>query len=499
MEKLCYKTLEETGYEGYILKDAPERVVQFGEGNFLRAFVDYWFDLMNEKGGFNGKIVVVTPRDQRGRSRNNVEIFNSQDGLYTLYLQGRQDGKKLRRRRVISSISRCMNPYESFSDFLALARNPEIEFIVSNTTEAGICYDPDTSFDQAPPHSYPGKIVRFLYERWTAKLPGVSILACELIDHNGDELKRICLRHIDEWGLGAEFRAWVENENLFCSSLVDRIVPGYPSGEAEALNEENGYKDRLLNAGELFGLWVIEGPETLAKKLPIAASGLADNILVVPDHTPYKQRKVRILNGAHTSFVPGAYLAGQDIVRDCMQDGTISGFMNSCIYNEIIPTLDLPVEELKAFASSVLDRFANPYIDHKLTDICLNSTSKWKARVLPSVKEYLKRFGKLPLGLCSGFAFYAAFYRGTELTADGMVGHREGNDYLIKDDKAVLDFYLAHRDDCPEDYIHAVCKNTAFWGEDLSLIPGFEETVLNAYTQYLSDGTLAVMRRCIRY
>ena len=497
MDKLCYKTLEEQGYDGYILKGAPERVVQFGEGNFLRAFVDYWFDLMNERGGFNGKIVVVTPRDQRGRSRNNVEIFNNQDSLYTLYLQGQQDGEKKRQKRVISSISRCMNPYESFEEFLALARNPEIEFVVSNTTEAGIVYDPDTRFEQEPPHSYPGKIVRFLYERWTCGLPGVAILACELIDHNGDELKRICLQHIEEWGLDETFKAWVENDNLFCSSLVDRIVPGYPAADAETLNAENGYEDKLLNAGELFGLWVIEGPEWLAEKLPIEKSGLCDHILIVRDHTPYTRRKVRILNGAHTSFASGAYLAGQNIVRKCMQDEIILSFMNSCIYNEIIPTLDLPADDLKAFASSVLDRFANPYIDHKLTDICLNSTSKWKARVLPSLKEYLKRYGKLPAGLAASYAFYAAFYHGTELTPDGMIGHRDGNDYLIKDDKAVLDFFLAHKDDSPEGYIHAICSNESFWGEDLSAIPDFEAKVTEYYVDLLKYGSLYVMKSCL--
>lgn len=493
MERLSYKTLKKQGYEGYLLENAPEKVVQFGEGNFLRAFVDYWFDLMNERGGFNGKIVLVTPRDHRGR-RDTVKMFNEQDGLYTLYLRGQENEQKTEKKRIISSVSRCLNPYAEYEEFLACARNPDIEFIVSNTTEAGITYDPDTRFEQTPPNSFPGKIVRFLYERWKNGLPGLMILACELIDHNGEEMKRIVLRHISEWGLEKEFALWVEEENIFCSSLVDRIVPGYPRVDAGQLTEQNGYEDLLMDTGEIFGLWVIEGPEELEKKLPIARSGLAENILVVRDHTPYKQRKVRILNGAHTSFVPGAFLSGENIVRDSMKDEWICSFMNCCIYDEIIPTLDLPRDELERFADSVVDRFSNPFIDHRLLDICLNSTSKWKARVLPSLLAYIRRFKKLPSCLTASFAMYLAFYRVKEVTEAGFFGDRNGERYQINDDPAVLKFYNEHRNDAIPSYVVSACGRIDFWGEDLNAIEGFADEVIRCMEIIDRDGPKALMK-----
>lgn len=497
MDRLNYQTLEEQGYDGYLLKDAPERVLQFGEGNFLRAFVDYWFDILNEKGGFHGKIVIATPIDPP-KSFDVVKMINDQEGLYTLYLRGMQDGKKVNRKRIISSVSRCLNPYADFPALLACARNPDLQFIVSNTTEAGITYDKGTAYDQEPPHSFPGKITRFLHERWKAGLPGLTILACELIDRNGEELRKIVLRHIREWGLESEFDTWVQTRNIFCSSLVDRIVPGYPKKDARQLTMENNYEDTLMDTGEVFGFWVIEGPDHIAETLGLKQAGLEDNIIVVPDHTPYKQRKVRILNGAHTSFVPGAYLAGWDIVRDCMADEVIRAFMNACIYQEIIPTLTLPKDDLTTFAASVVDRFGNPYIDHQLLDICLNSTAKWKARVLPSVKTYTDQCRKLPRCLTVSFACYLAFYRGKKLTDEGMLGTRADETYIIKDDRAVLEFFYAHADDSPAAYVDAVCGNTELWGEDLREIPGFAAAVAQALEEIGEHGTRWVMEQAVK-
>ncbi len=478
MEKLSYETLKKQGYKGYLKEDAPEKVVQFGEGNFIRAFVDYWFDLMNERGGFNGKIVLITPRNHLGR-RDTVRIFNEQDGLYTLYLRGQENEQTKEKKRIISSVSRCLNPYAEYEEFLACARNPDVEFVVSNTTEAGIIYDPDTCFAQRPPNSFPGKIVRFLYERWKNGLPGLTILPCELIDQNGEELKRIVLRHISEWELEKDFARWVEKDNVFCSSLVDRIVPGFPKENAGTLTAENGYEDLLMDTGEIFGLWVIEGPKELEEKLPIAKSGLSENILVVKDHTPYKQKKVRILNGVHTSFALGAFLSGVNIVRDSMKDDNICSFINCCIYDEIIPTLDLPRDELECFASSVRDRFSNPFIDHRLLDICLNSTSKWKVRVLPSLLLYTQRFKKLPSCLTASFAMYLAFYRVKEVTEAGFFGNRNGERYQIKDDPAVLAFYYEHRNDDISSYVVSSCRCKEFWGKDLNEIEGFADEVIN--------------------
>ena len=473
MKKLSYATLEEMNFDEYLLKDAPERVLQFGEGNFLRAFVDYFIDCMNEKAGFNTKVCVLQPIAYDARER-----FNSQDCLYTLFLRGQENGQKVNKKRVISALSRCLNAYLDFETYMACAENPDLRFIVSNTTEAGIVYDPSCQFEDAPAGSFPGKLTQFLYKRWQLKLPGFIILSCELIDHNGDELKRCVHEYVKQWGLGEEFDAWVDAENIFCSTLVDRIVPGYPRNEAQQICEELGYEDNNLDTGEIFGAWVIEGPQSLKEELPFEKAGLP--ILVVDDVTPYKQRKVRILNGAHTSFVLGAYMAGQDIVRDCMKDDVIKGFMNKTLYDEVIPTLDLPKDDLLAFASAVSERFANPFIDHQLLSISLNSTSKWKARCMPSLLEYVKRNGgKLPACLTFSFAAYLTFYRAGKEKGDACLkGNRNGDVFEIKDDQWALDFFYDHKDDDNASLAHAVIGNEQMWGSELKDLPGFEQAVV---------------------
>ena len=440
MKKLNYEVLKENGYKGYVLKDAPEKVLQFGEGNFMRAFVDYFVDVMNEKAGFNGKVVLVQPiRNVEGGFRLNDRI-NEQEGLYTLFLRGFQDGKKVNDKRVISSVSRCLNAYEDYEEVMKCAENPELRFILCNTTEAGIRYDAECKFEDKPGESYPAKLTQFMYHRFETfgkeEGKGFIILSCELIDDNGKELEKCVLKYAKQWNLGEEFIAWIQKENVFCSTLVDRIVTGYPRNEASAICEELGYEDNVLDTGEIFGFWVIEGPQSIKKEFPIEEAGLP--ILITDNHKPYKQRKVRILNGAHTSFVLGAYLAGKDIVRDCMNDEVICGFMNKTIYDEIIPTLDLPKEELLDFAAAVTERFKNPFIDHALLAISLNSTSKWKARVMPSLKEYVKRKGALPKCITASFAFYIAFFSGHTLTDEGLIAEREGNTYTVKDDKVLL-------------------------------------------------------------
>ena len=316
MKTLNYETLNEIGYDGYLLKDAPERVLQFGEGNFLRAFVDYFIDMLNEKTGFNSKVVLCQPIAQ-----GLADKINEQEGLYTLYLRGFQDGAKVNKKRIISCVTRCLNPYNDFEEVLKCAENPDLRYITCNTTEAGIAYDPSCRFTDVPASSYPGKLTQFLYRRFqtfgseTGK--GFVILSCELIDNNGKELEKCVLQYAAQWELGDDFMNWIREENLFCSTLVDRIVTGYPRSEADSINEENGYIDNLIDTGEIFGFWVIEGPKSLKEELPFEKAGLP--VLITDDHKPYKQRKVRILNGAHTSFVLGAYLAGQEM---CIRDRT---------------------------------------------------------------------------------------------------------------------------------------------------------------------------------
>ena len=497
MKKLSYQTLKETGYNGYLLENAPEKVLQFGEGNFLRAFVDYFFDVANEKCGFNGKVVLCQPI-----APGLANMINEQQGLYTLYLRGFENGQKVNQKRVISAVSRCLNPYEDFGSLLACAKNPDLRYLASNTTEAGIAFDPSCRFDDAPPASFPGKLTRFLYERYThfgtVHGKGFVILSCELIDNNGKELKKCVHQYIDLWGLSDEFAKWVDEENLFCSTLVDRIVTGYPRAEAAAINEANGYEDNLIDTGEVFGFWVIEGPHWLEDELPFKKAGLP--VIVVADHTPYKKRKVRILNGAHTSMVLAAYLAGQDIVRNCMQDEVIKGFMDKTVYDEIIPTLTLPKDELESFAHAVGERFNNPFIDHALMAISLNSTSKWKARCLPSFKGYVEKFGKLPVNLTMSMAALIKFYSCDvqRLTDDGLVCKRPaGNEYTVKDDRPVLEFYYAHKDDDAKTLAHAVLSNESFWGEDLTAVPGFEAAVAADLEGIEAKGMYEMMKQTL--
>ena len=498
MNKLNYQTLEELSYDGYLLKEAPERVLQFGEGNFLRAFVDYFIDMMNEKAGFDSKVVLVQPIPNQG-SFNLADVINEQEGLYTLYLRGFENNQKVNTKRIISCVSRCLNVYSDYEAVMACADNPDLRYIACNTTEAGIVYDAKCQFTDTPPESYPAKLTQFLYRRFQTfgkeQGKGFVILACELIDDNGKELEKCVLKYAEQWKLGDAFCNWITEENIFCSTLVDRIVTGYPRSEAAGINEENGYEDNLIDTGEVFGFWVIEGPDSLKEELPFAQAGLP--VLITDDHKPYKQRKVRILNGAHTSMVLGAYLAGQDIVRDCMNDDVIQKFMNKTIYDEIIPTLSLSEENCKDFAASVTERFKNPFIDHALMAISLNSTSKWKARVMPSLKGYVAKTGSLPACITASFAFYLQFYRGLRLEEDGLVASRGTNEYTVKDDRSVLEFYAAHKDDSIAEYVHAACSNTEFWGEDLSLIPDFESTVVSYLETIEAKGTYEVMKDII--
>lgn len=500
MDTLSYKTLEKIGYDGYLLKDAPERVLQFGEGNFLRAFVDYFIDMMNEKAGFNSKVVLVQPIANKEGGFKLNEVINSQDGLYDLYLRGFQDGEKVNDKRVISCVSRCLNVYSDYQAVMDCASNPDLRFIVCNTTEAGIAYDESCKYEDCPASTYPAKLTKFMHERFlkfgNQKGKGFIILACELIDDNGKKLEEYVLKYAQDWNLGEEFINWIKQENIFCSTLVDRIVTGYPRNEAEQINNENGYIDNIIDTGEIFGFWVIEGPQSIKDEFPCEKAGLP--ILICDDHKPYKQRKVRILNGAHTSFVLGAYEAGQHIVRDCMHDEVISSFMNKTLFDEVIPTLTLSKEDCEQFAASVIDRFKNPFIDHQLLSISLNSTSKWKARVMPSLLGYVKKYNKLPECITASFAFYIKFYQGQELTEKGLVAHREDKEeYIISDDRAILEFYLAHKDDSVEEIVKAVASNIDFWGQDLTLIKGFEQAVVKYLNDINSKGAYAVMKECL--
>jgi tagaturonate reductase len=463
----------------------PEKILQFGEGNFLRAFVDWQVDLVNEKTAFNGNVVVVQPLEQ-GLS----DMINSQNGLYTTVLRGVQDGKITEEFRTITSISRCLNPYTQYDDYIKCAENPDLRFVISNTTEAGISYGAgDTRFDK-PQRSFPGKVTAFLYRRFAYfkgdETKALVFIPCELIEKNGDKLKELVERYAAEWNLGSAFGKWLETCD-FCNSLVDRIVPGYPKEEAEALCQKIGYTDNLLDAAEIFHLWVIETRRDYRAELPFVQVGL--NVIWTDDMSFYRTRKVRILNGAHTLSVPAAFLYGLDTVEACIKDPTIAGLMKQGIFEEIIPSMDGNTGELTQYAKDVLERFANPYIRHLLLSITLNSISKYKTRVLPSLLDYQKKKGKLPRAITLSFAALIAFYNGKNLANGELSGTRENGTYPIKDDEDILAWFARiyaeanggaqtpTGTDAAKKITHAVLSNAAWWGEDLSTIKGLEDAV----------------------
>ncbi len=461
------------------VKTYTERIIQFGEGNFLRAFANWMIHEMNKKANFDAGVVAVQPIDQ-----GLIKMLNDQDGLYTLYLNGIKNGKAISEHEIIDCIQRGINPYESPADYLAVAENPDLRFMISNTTEAGIAYNANDKLDDAPQTSFPGKLTALLYKRFQtfngAADKGLILIPCELIDKNGENLKKIILQYAADWNLGEEFVAWINDANTFCNTLVDRIVPGYPRDKMDAITEELGYKDNLVVEGEQFHLWVIEGPASVKEEIPAEACGL--NIVFTDNQEPYRTRKVRILNGAHTCLVPVGYLYGIDKVRESLEDEVVGTYLKNTIFNEICPTLDLPEAELNQFANDVLDRFRNPYLEHALMSISLNSTSKFKTRVLPSILEFIKRKNELPQGLLFSLASLIAFYK----------GDRNGEEIALKDDQSALDFFKAQwATGDVSTVVKATLANTDFWGTDLTTLEGVEAAVVAHLEGIIANGMKA--------
>ena len=419
----------------------PERIIQFGEGGFLRGFVDWMVQKMNDNGSFCGNVVVVQPIEA-----GMCDMLTAQNCGYTHLIRGVEGVDKT----IVDSISRCVKPYDNFDEYLALAENPDFRFVVSNTTEAGIIFSEEDKITDAPPKTFPAKLTLLLKRRFELGLPGFIFLPCELIDRNGDNLKKCVLAYARLWNLGDGFVDWVEKENVFTNTLVDRINTGYPKDE----NLELGYDDSMVNTSEYFHLWVIETEADIEAELPFSKAGL--NVIVTKDKLEmYRTRKVRILNGAHTSLVPYALLSGFETVKSCVDDKVMREHIRRCVFDEIIPTLDLPRDELIAYADSVIERFENPYIKHYLSAIALNSVSKFKVRVLPSILEYSKRFGRMPETLLFAFAKLIEFYK-TDMT---------------NDDADVTEFMRTHG-------VRDILANAALWGEDISyLTPEVEKYV----------------------
>ena len=413
-----------------------EKFIQFGEGGFLRGFVDWIIQLTNENSDFDAGVVVVQPIEN-----GMCHMLEAQNCVYTHVMRGIKDGVPTVDKKIIDVISRTVEPYKNFDAYLELAKNPDFRFVVSNTTESGIAFSENDTPDNAPNVTFPAKVTLLLKERFDLGLGGFIFLPCELIDKNGETLKKYILKYADLWGLGEDFKVWVEKENIFCNTLVDRIVTGYPKGE----DMELGYEDNMVNTSEIFHLWVIEGPDSITKEFPFDKAGL--NIIVTDNLERYRTRKVRILNGAHTSMIPYAMLLGVETVGDCMEHAVLSKFVKECVYDEIIPTLDLSNEELVDYADNVFERFCNPYIKHLCASISLNSVSKFKVRVLPSILEYIKRKNEMPDRLLTSFAKLIEFYK-TDMP---------------NDDKAVMEFMKNAA-------VEEILANTNLWDEDLSFL-----------------------------
>lgn len=446
----------------------PVKIVQFGEGNFLRAFVDYAFQQLNKKLDFNGGIAVVQPID-----RGMITMLNEQDGLYTLFLKGVKEGNVIEEKHLISNIVKGVDPYTDYNTYLNLAKENDLEFVISNTTEAGIAYDDKDTLEMTPPNSFPAKLTVFLYERFKHfngdVKKGLTIIPCELINYNADTLKKIILQYIELWQLDDVFKEWILNANAFHNTLVDRIVPGYPRDMIEEYNAQLEYEDKLIVTAENFFLWVIEGDDKLKKKLPFEKTGL--DVKIVADMQPYRTRKVRILNGAHTAMVPFSLLYGNETVKETIDNPFTGNFIEKAVFEEIIPTLELDREELEKFAAEVFDRFRNPFIKHRLADIALNSVSKFKVRVLPSLLAYSEEQHELPKRLTFSFAALIRFYKG--VWQDKPCAVNDGAEEVALFKEAWSLPMLSGT-------VNRILSNNSFWGKDLTKIPGLAAAILVA-------------------
>lgn len=482
----------------------PERILQFGEGNFLRAFVDWMVDILNEQGDFNGNVVAVQPI-----AEGLAPLINAQEGVYTTILRGMQGGESVETMRRITSLSRVLNPYEAddWASYRTVIESPELRFVVSNTTEAGIAYVEEAYRADSVQQSFPAKVCALLHHRYTHfhgdVSKGLVFIPCELIDKNGEMLKAIVLRHAHEWGLEEGFKVWVEGACDFLNSLVDRIVPGYPKSEAAAFEERLGYSDKVMVSAEIFHLWVIEySKRSYEAELPLSAAGL--NVIWTDDMSFYRTRKVRILNGAHTMSVLAAYQAGHQTVQDCIADkDLLYPFMYNGIFGEIIASMDGSKEELSGYAADVLERFANPFNPHQLLSISLNSVSKFKTRNLPSLLGYIKKERALPARLVFSLAALISFYEGVEFEGSALKGSRGGESYLIQDDRAVLEFFQAQykkggsAEEKAARLAAAVLSNVAWWGEDLTQIDGLASLVESYLTSIWTVGMKKALKEVV--
>jgi tagaturonate reductase len=495
MKQLNREQLTEADRRRYdAVVESPVTVLQIGEGNFLRGFVDWMIQVCRNQGLYQGSIAVTQPRPS-GKSK--IEALAGQDGLYTLVTRGITQGEQAANQEIISVFSRVFDPYANWSSFLDLAANPDLQVVVSNTTEAGLVYRQESLLEGQPVESFPGKLTVFLYKRFEAfggsAESGLLLLPCELLERNGDELKACVLRYIEDWSLPAEFRDWVIGHNRFLNSLVDRIVTGYPTEHAEQWFSEWGYSDAMLNTAEPYHFWAIEGEAELGQILPFQQAGL--NVVWTDDLKPYQLRKVRILNGAHTLMTPLGLLNGFEQVREVMEHPEFGAFVRSAVQEDMIPALPFSAEEMQVYASTVFERFMNPHIRHRLSDIAMNSISKFKVRLLPAILYSVEQGKPIPEKLARSLAALLRYYQ-VEHSENGG-GYKgkslDGVEYTVRDDELLLgllaDVWASVGDKCDlkeDEIVQAVRQLLSLsevWGHNLAAVEGLVEAVSRQLTR----------------
>lgn len=452
------------------------RVVQFGEGNFLRTFVDAYFDTLNKEGLADIKVNIIKPIPF-----GSLENFRIQKNKYHIVLRGKKDGKDVEDVYKIDSLERAIEPLLDMDLYYSLAIDPELKILVSNTTEAGIQYNEKDDFDGFENITYPAKLTKFLFKRFKAGLRGIYLLPVELIENNADELYKCVDKYISLWNLGEDFRKWNDTENFYCNTLVDRIVSGFPKDEAtkEHLTTLIGEKDLLMSIGEPFGLWVIQDKGEIKSLLKDGHHNI--DVIFTPDISYYKKRKVRVLNGSHTNMVPVSLWMGKETVYDAMNDEKILRFVNDTLTNDIIPFVSDDINATRAFADDVIERFFNPFLNHQLTSIALNSISKWKARDLCSFSDYYQKNHAIPRYLTIGFAYLVNMYMHIEQVGDKFICHLPSRDIEVRDDMQYLTFFSSGKS------VHDLLTDVSTWGMDLTTFDKFEETV-NEYLKLIKEG-----------
>lgn len=453
------------------------KVVQFGEGNFLRTFVCAYFDTLCDEGKkYEVNIVKPIPF-------GNLDAFKKQNNRYHIVLRGMENGKPTEKVKKINVLKNVIDPFSDTESFYAFARDPELKIIVSNTTEAGICFSDKDSFDGFDGITYPAKLIKFLHERFTAGLDGVYLLPVELIENNADELKKCVDLYISLWGLSDKFKAWNDTQNYYCNTLVDRIVSGHPKDEATLshLTELIGEADALSSVGEPFGLWAVEKKGEIAKYIPEGRHNI--DVVLTENIGYYKKRKVRVLNGSHTNLVAAGLLLGKETVYDCMTDEKILAFVDATLKDEIIPFVSDDIKATTEFAEDVKERFFNPFLNHQLTSIALNSVSKWRARNLISFRDYYDKNGRIPKNLTVGFSYLMALYARVRRSGDTYTADVPGRTIEIKDEKAYLDYFADGGS------VTEFMKKEDVFGEDLTKYVGFAEAV-EANIKAINEGTV---------